>query len=61
MPCAHLIHPVRRYQESRVESHKLERVQTELRRLDQLVTRDVTILRDKIEEAAREYNCARYH
>ena len=48
-----------RYQESRAESHKLERVRSELGRLDQLVTRDVAILRDKIEESTRDYNNAR--
>ena len=50
----------RRYLQSQAEVRKLHVVKEELDRLDFLVTRDVGILRNKIEEANREYNLARY-
>ena len=46
--------------QSQAEVRKLHVVKEELDRLDFLVTRDVSILRNKIEEANREYNSARY-
>ena len=49
-----------RYLQSQAEVRKLHVVKGELDRLDFLVTRDVGILRNKIEEANREYNLARY-
>merc|ERR1719351_83277 len=41
------------------ESSKLKKVQTELAKLDQLLSFDVSILRDKIDEACIEFNNAK--
>lgn len=48
-----------RYKQSQQESSKLEKVRSELNKIDQLVTRDVAILRGSIEAASREYAQAR--
>ena len=48
-----------RYVQSQQESENLKKVQRELSSLDALVTRDVAVLRDKIEEATRSYNRSR--
>ena len=50
----------RRYQQSQAESSKLAGVKSELERLDQLVTKDVAILRDKIETASKDYTLAKW-
>lgn len=52
--------PTKRYLQSQAEVRKLHVVKEELGRLDCLVTQDVSILRDRIEEANRDYNAARY-
>lgn len=41
------------------ESSKLQKVQAELAKLDQLLSYDVSILRDRIDEACHEYNAAK--
>ena len=43
-----------------MEAKTLELVKRELDHVDDLVTRDVSVLRDKIEDANRDYNLARY-
>ncbi len=48
-----------RYQQSRAESNKLETVKSELAKVDQLVTKDVAILRDTIETASRDYTATK--
>ena len=48
-----------RYVLSQQEAENLKKVQRELASLDQLVTRDVAVLRGKIEEANRHYDRAR--
>ena len=49
-----------RYVLSQQESENLKKVQRDLASLDELVTRDVAVLREKIEAANREYDRARY-
>ena len=49
-----------RYKQSQMEAQTLQLVKRELDHVDHLVTRDVSVLRDKIEDANREYNLARY-
>lgn len=48
-----------RYVLSQQESENLKKVQRELASLNELVTRDVAVLRNKIEEANRQYNRSR--
>jgi len=45
----------KRYQRTQAEAHTLSLVQKELSHLDSLLSADVAILRDKIEESSREY------
>ena len=49
-----------RYKQSQMEAKTLQLVKRELDHVDDLVTRDVSVLRDKIEDANRDYNLARY-
>ena len=44
-----------RQKQAKVEVSKLTAIQRELKTLDQMVTGDVSVVRDKIEEASREY------
>ncbi|XP_020612357.1 RAB6-interacting golgin-like [Orbicella faveolata] len=44
-----------RYKRTQAEAHTLSLVQKELSHLDSLLSADVAILRDKIEESSREY------
>ena len=44
-----------RYQKTQAEAHTLSLVQKELSHLDSLLSADIAILRDKIEESSREY------
>ena len=44
-----------RYQKTQAEAQTLSLVQKELSHLDSLLSADVAILRDKIEESSREY------
>lgn len=39
---------------------KLKRIQKELQTLDDLVSSDISILRDRIEQASWDYSAARY-
>lgn len=39
---------------------KLKRIQKELQALDDMVSSDISILRDRIEEASWDYSAARY-
>ena len=50
------VHRARMHKE---ESHKLQIVSQELAKLDKLVSKDVSVLRVKIEEANRLHNSAR--
>ena len=47
--------PNLRYKRTQAEAHTLSLVQKELSHLDTLLSADVAILRDKIEESSREY------
>ena len=49
-----------RYKRSQLEAKTLEAVKKELGKLDCQVSRDVSILRDRIEEASRQYTLARF-
>lgn len=42
------------------EAVKLKRIQKELQALDDMVSSDISILRDRIEEASWDYSAARY-
>lgn len=44
-----------RYQKTQAEAHTLSLVQKELSHLDSLLSADVAILRDKIEESSRDF------
>jgi len=48
-----------RYMQSQQESERLRKVRSELASLDRLVTRDVELLRTKIEAANRDHNKAK--
>ncbi len=48
-----------RYSQSQQETERLRKVQAELVTLDKLVTQDVSMLRERIEEASRTLNNAR--
>lgn len=48
-----------RYSVTQQESERLKKVHAELASLDKLVTRDVAILREKIETANMQHNIAR--
>lgn len=47
------------YKQSMAEAHTLASVKQQLDKLDCLVSHDVAVLRDKIENANREYDNAR--
>ena len=49
-----------RYAKTQLEAKTLQSVREELTRLDSVLSRDVTILRNRIEEATRQYSAARY-
>jgi len=49
---------LRRKKRAFAESHKLMKIQEELAKLDQLLNVDVSILRDKIDEACMEFSHA---
>lgn len=42
------------------EAVKLKRIQKELQALDDMVSSDISILRDRIEQASWDYSAARY-
>jgi len=42
-----------------VEAHKLNAIKKELSHLDQMLTADVSVIRDRIETATRDYTEAR--
>ena len=44
-----------RQKRAKAEASKLRKIQSELKELDQLLSIDVRIIRDRIEEASREY------
>ena len=48
-----------RQKQASVEAHKLNSIKKELSALDQMLTADVNVIRDKIEEATRDYTDAR--
>lgn len=48
------------YKQSMAEAHTLASVKQQLDKLDCLVSHDVAVLRDKIENANREYDNARW-
>ncbi len=50
---------VKRYETSSKEVEKLQFVRKELSKVDGLVTQDVSVLRERIEEADRNFNKAR--
>ena len=53
--------PVFRYKKTENEARTLEAVKLELNKVDNLVMRDVSLLREKIEEANRQYTAARLY
>lgn len=48
-----------RYRKTENEARTLEAVKLELNKVDNLVMKDVSLLREKIEEANRQYTAAR--
>ena len=44
-----------RKKRAKQEAYKLEHIQKELSKLDHLLTADVNVVREKIEEASREF------
>lgn len=44
-----------RQKQANVEAKKLNAIKKELSALDQMLTADVSLIRDRIEEATREY------
>jgi len=49
-----------RQQKAKVESAKLNLIKQELDRLDQMVNTDIAVIRNKIEDASREFLEAQY-
>lgn len=49
-----------RSKQTQEEAVKLKRIQKELQALDDMVSSDISILRDRIEEASWDYSAARY-
>ena len=49
-----------RRKKAQAEAHKLEHIQKELAKLDNLLTADVQVIRDKIEGASRDFLEAQY-
>lgn len=49
----------RRSRQTQAEAVKLKRIQKELQALDDMVSNDIGILRDRIEEASWDYCAAR--
>lgn len=49
-----------RSKQTQEEALKLRRIQKELQALDDMVSSDISILRDRIELASWEYSAARY-
>ena len=49
-----------RRKKARQEAHKLEHIQKELAKLDSLLTADVQVIRDRIEESSRDFLEAQY-
>ena len=47
------------YKQTQAEAHTLASVKQQLDKVDNLLSQDVSVLRDKIEEANRDYNNAR--
>lgn len=50
---------VHRSKQTQAEAVKLKRIQKELQALDDMVSNDIGILRDRIEQASWEYSTAR--
>lgn len=50
---------VRRSKQTQAEAVKLKRIQKELQALDDMVSNDIGILRDRIEQASWDYCAAR--
>lgn len=59
IPGMTLVH-VCRSKQTQEEAVKLKRIQKELQALDDMVSSDISILRDRIEEASWDYSAARY-
>ena len=53
------MHETCRYKQTQAEAHTLASVKQQLDKLDNLLSQDVSVLRDKIEQANRDYNSAR--
>lgn len=49
-----------RSKQTQEEALKLRRIQKELQALDDMVSSDISILRDRIEQASWDYSAARY-
>jgi len=49
-----------RQQKAKVESAKLNLIKQELDRLDQMINTDISVIRNKIEDASREFLEAQY-
>jgi len=49
-----------RQQKAKVESAKLNLIKQELDRLDQMVNSDISVIRNKIEDASRDFLEAQY-
>lgn len=49
-----------RYKQTQQESKTLTVVNQELSKLDNMISSEISVLREKIEEANRQYNAARY-
>lgn len=49
-----------RSRQTQEEALKLRRIQKELQALDDMVSSDISILRDRIEQASWDYSAARY-
>ena len=49
-----------RYKQTQQESKTLAIVNQELTKLDNMISTEISILRERIEEANRQYNAARY-
>ena len=50
-----------RYKQTQQESKTLAVVNQELSKLDNMIFSEINVLREKIEEANRQYNAARYY
>ena len=49
-----------RYKQTQQESKTLAIVNQELTKLDNMISTEISVLRERIEEANRQYNASRY-